>query len=229
MASTATQKFLLPETALHADDCKAEAAKTQSLTQFGPPRSGSTLVFNLLRETQTSCKVRKTHGLPASAGVEPIVATYRHPFDCVVSSITRYGLPVTEESVARNAAEIERHGLLDMLSLRFHGNTLMLRYEDFHRNTALIFDSIEAFVGVPIPDDVRARLTKEYGVDEVKARTDMMGEFGNFDTVTHFHGRHVSERLGKPYSYREILTPNQTQYLAERFASFLTAFGYPAS
>ena len=68
------------------------------LVQFSPPRSGSTLVYNIMREIFPHKKIFKVHTFRAMCNEMPVVVTYRHPLDCIASSIIRYKKNLLKQS-----------------------------------------------------------------------------------------------------------------------------------
>ena len=66
------------------------------IIQCSPIRSGSTIVYNFLRELFPSAQVVKKHSYHPDFSSFPIVTTYRHPLDCIASSIQRYGREPTD-------------------------------------------------------------------------------------------------------------------------------------
>lgn len=199
------------------------------ILQFGPPRTGSTLVWNTLREIFPFRRVVKTHTLsPFRLSVfsrSEIVCTVRHPLDTVASSLQRYDLLPSAETIQGQLAELD-DGMQWALRVKDHPRALILKYERFAGDFEGLFDSLERFFGVVVDPGVRARVRNTYAIDEVKKRADSLGDFSHFDPDTHIHGRHVSRHAGRSGTYREFFDRDQIDRLRRHYASFLEAFDY---
>ncbi len=199
------------------DDC-------EKIIQFGIPRSGSTLVYNLLREIFPSKEVLKIHKYKSKYTEFPIVATYRHPLDCVASSIQRYGLKPVNKVVRQQVKELEKNGIRDLLKIRGARNILFLRYENFFQNFDFIFNEIELFFDIDIDD--RDKMVRKYSLASVKELTRQYENFSDFDPETHWHGKHISPNEGQPGYYLDFFDKKQINFMKNFFQEILVTFHY---
>jgi hypothetical protein len=196
------------------------------IIQFSPPRTGSTLVYNLLRELFPLRSVRKTHKCFVCDPGDKVVVTHRHPLDAIASSILRYN---AKPSLREFQSQIENHfleSLSGIVELKGRENVLFLRYEKLYENYDYIFDEMAAFFRVEIPLEVRRGLSDRYSIPSVEKISSQFSQFSQFDAETHFHGKHISAYRGRPYYFREYFSPEQIEYLDGRLGHFLREFDY---
>lgn len=199
------------------------------ILQFGPPRTGSTLVWNTLREIFPSRRVEKRHTLSwfrlSLLSRSEIVCTVRHPLDTVASSLQRYDLPPSSEAIQRQLARLD-HRMQCALRVKNHPRALILKYERFADDFEFLFDSLEKFFAIAVDKGVRARVRDKYSIDRVKKVADSLGDFSNWDPTTHIHGRHISRYYGRAGYYREFFSGDQIDLLRRHCAAFIEAFDY---
>lgn len=172
------------------------------IIQFSPIRSGSTLVYNLIRESVTP-RVIKTHAyMQQDEWLR--VTTIRHPFDSIASIMKQQPNTPFENAIVeyclQGGKDIAEH------DIRTDGNTIVLRYEEFVNNFDVIFDALEQH-GYPIGADVRSALKEKYAIEAVSARL-QQGE-GEEDS---FLEQHISDTLGAS-TYKEFFTETQLRHL----------------
>lgn len=196
------------------------------IVQFGIPRSGSTLVYNVLREAYPATYVKKTHSLSAKLLRYPIIATYRHPLDVMASLLQCQALEMSDSEIRKQLILLNIQGLWDILSIRDKPGVLLLRYEEFSQNFDFLFDAIESFLDQPIAVATRVRLKDTYSVANVKSRIGDNQDFSKYDKVTQLHGRHISRFDGQPGYYKELFAPQQIAYLQKYLSFFMEEMGY---
>lgn len=196
------------------------------IIQFSPPRSGSTLVFNIVREVLPDRKIDKTHNYNPKFAKHKVVVTYRHPLDSIASGIQRYGRTPSDQEIENQIEEFNASGIWELLDIRDKLNVLMLRYDNFYNNFAYIFDSLEKFFRIEIPEEQRAEISEKYKIEVVQKVAQQFDSFHAFDEVTHWHGKHISEYKGTTYYYKEFFTRPQIDYLKSVYKEILVAFDY---
>ena len=98
--------------------------KGSTIIQFGPPRSGTTLIYNILKDIFNDRFVEPRHYYREKDKKFPTVATYRHPLDSISSSILRYGLTPTNETIKQQIIEFEK--VLQVVQGNVQGNVEQL-------------------------------------------------------------------------------------------------------
>lgn len=199
---------------------------TNKILQFSPPRSGSTLIYNILREIFPEKEITKQHTYRHIISRYPVVVSYRHPLDCIASSIQRYGLSPTNEVIEQQIIEFEENGISDILKIKNKKNVLMLRYEDFFDNFNNIYDSIDQFFDIKISCEMREDMTSRYQIQNIEKIVSSKNTFSEYDTMTHWHGNHISKYKGKPYYYQEFFTKDQIKFLKDVYSKYLSEFKY---
>ncbi len=182
--------------------------------------------FNILKDSFPDRYIEKRHAFQPADPDVPVVVTYRHPLDCIASSILRYELAPTDEVVDQQISEFEKNGIWDVLAIKDDPNVLLLRYEDFVFDFEVIFRGIENFFHVKIPPAARKVLTDRYRIKLVEKTTRKMKTFSEYDKRTEWHGKHISKYRGAPYYYKEFFRADQISHLENVYKDFLEAFHY---
>ncbi|MDY6825251.1 MAG: hypothetical protein SWH68_15885 [Thermodesulfobacteriota bacterium] len=198
------------------------------IIQFSPPRSGSTLVYNILRDIFPEKTIRKTHQYAPDFSRHRIVVTYRHPLDCIASSLQRYGKPPSDIEINTQIKEFDENGIWDLLSLNkgSRPNVLLLRYEIFYNNFEYIFNNFEDFFSICIPVEQRQTISKKYNINTVYQSIQKYSDFNEFDEDRHWHGNHISKYKGKTYYYKQFFNRQQIAHLKNVYHDILMSFGY---
>jgi len=214
---------------LIADKLRWAAARLKNkniIIQFSPPRSGSTLVYNILRELFPKRTIKKRHSYKPRDSVWPTVVTYRHPLDCIASHIQCHENAATDEELEKQIAFFNEIGILDVPKIGNRENVLMLKYEDFVSDFNFIYDNLELFFGIDISRESRNALTSRYQIKAVENLIRDKSSFSEHDPVTKLHGKHISKHKGKPYYYQEFFTAKQIEHLKTVYRTYLDELNY---
>jgi len=185
--------------------------KSKNIIQFSPIRSGSTLVYNILREFSN---VRKTHNMSVQNG-QLYVITYRHPYNCIISSLLRNEKKINLLNIKSEISEYLKNGGKDLLKNDLlKKNILLLQYEEFFDNYEVIYNKLEKFLNINIDENKKIELSKKYHITNVKKITNKYKTFKEYDKTTHLHGKHISEYDGQT-DYKKILSENDIYVLKE--------------
>jgi hypothetical protein len=185
--------------------------KSKNIIQFSPIRSGSTLVYNILREFSN---VRKTHNMSVKNG-QLYVITYRHPYNCIISSLLRNEKKINLLNIKSEISEYLKNGGKDLLKNDLlKKNILLLQYEEFFDNYEVIYNKLEKFLNINIDENKKIELSKKYNITNVKKITNKYKTFKEYDKTTHLHGKHISEYDGQT-DYKKILSENDIYVLKE--------------
>jgi len=198
--------------------------KPFALVQFSPPRSGSTLVYNLMREIFSNKKIFKVHTLRSMCYELKVVATYRHPLDCIASSIIRYGKSPTDDEIQRQL-EIFNQPLRNLITANKMDNILLLRYEEFVNDFDYIFDHFELFFKIKIQPEKRKALISEYKIESVQKKL-KGGGFEALDKKTQLHGNHISKFKGASGYYNDFFNDEQIDFLKKSYFEVINEFNY---
>ena len=196
------------------------------IIQLSPVRTGSTLVYNLLRGVLEGKKIVKKHRYRIAYGRLPIVATVRDPFDAIASVIRLNKLGTDRAGVEQAADIFLKNGAADIVKIKDKPNVLILQYERFIEDFGYVFSELEAFFDFIIPDARKQQLALEFNLDNTRKIAGRQKRFGDYDSVTLIHGDHISDHAKTPGYAIEMFDKDQVRYLSNRLASYMQAFGY---
>lgn len=185
------------------------------IIQFGPIRSGTTLIYNILQnifETQ----MLKCHKLyDGSKGV--FIVTYRHPFDCIISTIQRDNLEINNKNIIDKTNEYLENGgkplVLAFEQFKRGNNVVLLKYEKFVNDFDYIYEKIETFFKIQIPTEYKNLFKRKFNVNNVEKITKMFKDFSEYDKKTNWHGNHISKDKGKCFKYKKYLSNEQIKMI----------------
>lgn len=174
------------------------------IIQFSPIRTGSTLIYNILKEIMGE-NVEKLHHFSNKKQLKYIV-TIRHPYNSIISSILRYEKEINEKILYQSINEYLKNGGNDILNhnLNNFDNILLLRYENFNNNIDYIIDNICNFFNVKINEDKKNKIKNNYNKKSVNEKIKQFKHFGQYCKKTHLHGLHISKYNGET-DYNKIL------------------------
>lgn len=198
--------------------------------QFGPVRTGSTLVWNALTCFYPNSYIPKRHQLSPVMRMRNnpvrIVATVRDPRDVVVSMLRVAGEEPARQSVIQQLDLLARNGLRDLEIIADRERLLVLRYEDIYQNGTVLFRELETFLGKSCTPEVQDQFAKRFAIDVIRERGCRMGTFDRFDPVDQIHGQHVSESMGRPGGYHEHLSQELQEIVTSRCRSLMERYSY---
>lgn len=175
------------------------------IVMCGIPRSGSTLVWQILSEVFPQ-PILQTH--PAAwqpDGSSLAVVTIRHPKD-VAASLYRVRL----SRGGGNVGGLEGlENVLLQLSLHFdavpaimEGPHLLLRYEQLFQSMKVLWNAIEQTFGRSVLSDEQERIEGMFSLDANRKRAAQLKDFNEVGEY-HIHGDHMGPAL--PGSWRQTL------------------------
>ena len=200
--------------------------KGSTIIQFGPPRSGTTLIYNILKDIFNDRFVETRHYYREKDKKFPTVVTYRHPLDSISSSILRYRLTPTNETIKQQIIEFEKNGIRKIIEIKDNKNVLMLKYEDFYDNFEFIFNSFENFFNITISSNLRKLIKERYSINSVMQIISKMKSFKEQDKKTFLHGKHISINRGRINFHKDFLNSEQIKYLNNIYKDFIKTFNY---
>lgn len=197
----------------------------KKIVQYSPQRTGSTLVFNVLKEIFENHSIKKTHKYKKKYFLSPTVVTYRNPIDAIASLYRVKNLQPSIENIYKIIAEFDTSGPNELIKLSKKKNILLLQYELFLHNFDYIFDKVESFFQITIPKNKKTSIQKKLNIKEVQKTTNKLGEFNNFDENTKWHGNHVSNNNGEKYA-NDFFNTECLEILQKHYHNFLVFFRY---
>lgn len=183
------------------------------VVQFGVPRTGSTLVCQIM-DNVLPVKVVKEHDFIKA---DKIICTYRDFRDVVISNWRVQSNPPPGRSINRPEIDLNAGYILKCISNlnsyrdRCPNKCKFLKYEDFKENYKLIFDTIENFFSISISAEKRAELKKEFSFKKNKDRSLKFKTFHERCPKTRIHGLHLYK--GEIGTWKEFTKPKDHNYL----------------
>ena len=165
------------------------------IVMCGIPRSGSTLVWQILQAVFPKSKVLKTHPDLWEADGSTVVTSIRNPHDVAASLLrvrmSRYKIPkeITDDDIITvlRRTQMNFNNLKEIL---IGPHAPVLRYENFYNDYNIIFKMIKEYFNVEIPIEIQFQISCKFSVIENKKRADALKDFNEVDEYQ-IHGDHL--------------------------------------
>lgn len=199
-----------------------------TIIQFSPIRSGSTLVFNMLREIFPEKRIVKSHKISKKEEkTATLVCTYRNPVDCISSNLLFLEKTATESNILEQIHLLKENGLIQLCRLLNREKAVFLRYEDFYHDHHVIFSQLEAFFDISLNHQMKESISEKYQVKTVKEQyTSQFDNAFEFDKENHWHGNHISNFNGRPNAASEVLSNGQIDLIKNELKEYIELLGY---
>lgn len=189
---------------------------SEEVVACGVPRSGSTLIWQILLRSLKGRRVIKAH--PASwepRDVGLIVGSIRHPYDtaasCFRTRIVGDKGDGSQETVTGTMAGLKAElrmmrsnfDALKVLMERYPDKVVVLRYEDFWQNFDVVYNVLIQKLGVSVPAGLRQRISLNcsFKANQRRSFSDIRGT-EEFKT-TRIGPSHTA--IGVPGSWKTII------------------------
>jgi hypothetical protein len=192
---------------------------------YGIPRSGSTLVYQLISGIYPG-GVAKTHRY-CPHRVKTTVS-FRDFRDVVVSLWRRSNPDALNRQITK--PEVEKFAgtcrlRIEELDRYFErGGICPMRYEEFARNPALVFAALERAFGVIVAPEKAAALIAESSIEKNAAIAEKLGSFKSIDPASQIHGNHIFR--GEVGGWRQFVAGDAAERLEELLREPLQRYGY---
>jgi len=204
---------------------------------YSPQRSGGTLVYNIVSHFIQDIKPQ-THELWNRAVPWPgnVISSYRDFRDSILSSWrTRVEFDTVEDlqqctfddPLLKADIKLWEDHVIPILNKyrdHFGDNILLLQYEKFVNDFDYIFDRLEPFLGIDIPNSTRNEIKETCSIDAMRKVQRRFSTNEKYDYKTQIHGYHIF--TGKPGTWKDLLVERDHDKLTKRFASQLKDWGY---
>jgi hypothetical protein len=194
--------------------------------QLSPPRSGSTLMWQILNELYGG-EVIKTHKkvLDVNAIVFSSVRDFRDA--CIsymrVSNVDIHNL---------NKDVIDKFGGRYLKAIRNFDSTFnrlnhkyLIKYEDFYNDYDKLFDLIEIGLEIKVDSKRRDNIKQKFSFDANMKVSKKFDKFANeWDKKTKIHGKHLDK--GEVGIWKLFIKENLKKYYNNLFEFELKKYGY---
>lgn len=195
--------------------------------QFGAPRTGSTVVWQILNHVLGP--TYKTHDVLETE--KPIAISIRDPRDAMVSnwrvrSNVRNPTPIPFKDIKKYVAKyIDLFSRYNFFLERANElNVIWIRYELAFQNHDYIYDTIERGFLIEIPEEKRAFLRKECSLQRNYQISMQQKLFRRFDKKTHIHGNHIL--TGELGVWKKFIPEEHRSYVNNELGSIIEQWGY---
>lgn len=193
-------------------------------------RTGSTLCYNMISDVFGRKNVSKKHSLNDGdlRQADYIFISYREACDSVISNMQAHNRPFTDKCIIKESTAIKKQGVNIGTFLKRHRTNkkvILLKYEDFVDNKGLILDVIKERVkDVKIKN--RQEIIDKYDIKKIHKYIQKYKIFRQYDKVTHWHGKHISDDFGSVGKYKKILSESQILLIEKEMEQTNKFFGY---
>lgn len=181
-----------------------------NIIQFSPIRSGSTLIFNIIKKL--GFNPEKKHVINFRNDCKYVI-TLRHPYNSIASHFLRYKKDTFSSDINSGISEyLENGGSIIAEANIDSENILLLKYEDFFLDMVPSINLIAKFLSVDINASLSKLIANDLNIDNIKKKTKSFKDFSEYDTKTQWHGNHVSEYKGLT-NYNKLFKKEQIKIL----------------
>lgn len=209
-----------------------------------PPRTGSTLVYNVVRtlfEVQpnqrkhSTKKILKKHFKKENLLINSCTlyfCTCRDPYTNLESRIKTSRIPIPREAFTRDLLESKARPIASSIMREFRvikelcqkHNVVLLKYEDFEKDLDYIFRKIESKLHFKISSEDKSLLSKHLDKASVLKFCSKLDGFSSYDRQSHFHGNHINTFKFSESELNIIQQVARPIFLKEK--ELLSEFGY---
>ena len=192
---------------------------------YGIPRSGSTLVYQLISGIYPE-GVAKTHRY-CPHRVKTAVS-FRDFRDVVVSLWRRSNPDKVDRQMKQ--AEIEKFAGLcqdrvkDLNHYFDRGGICPLRYEDFATKPATVFDAVKKTFGIAVSPEKITELVDRYSFEKNREVSERLSSFKQIDPESQIHGNHIYR--GEIGGWRQFIRDRDAERLELLLEEPLRRYGY---
>lgn len=202
------------------------------INQYSMSRSGSTVVWQVLKYLFPDSIVSKRHSPPKPDDSAPTVVTYRDPRSRVAS---RYRKTRTGVVPLKNKRTLDR--LLDDNETHFQTfkqyvdghkedpKVLVLCYERYYENFEYLLQQLSTFFHIEVTPEQLQYIQDNFGVEQNLAIASTMHNFHQVNHESQIHGNHISPVYrGEPMSWTKIIDSSLHKYLMKQLKQQLLYF-----
>jgi len=212
-------------------------ADKKEIVQFSIQRSGSTLIYQVLKELYPDKGVRKNHDWKTRYNELPAVCTYRD-FRDVAASSWRTAHDVSAQAVLSGKRRMTSTEVVKWarfgcdLSNRYlphfkkngSGKIIWLQYEKFYNDFDWLLDRLEEFFDDKYETAKRDYIAKKCSRAQNEKIAKQMLTFKKYDDDSFIHGNHIM--TGEPGSWKLIVPASHHKVFNDTLKPSLEKWGY---
>lgn len=180
-------------------------------------RSGSTLLWQVLRYLLPDHRINKRHHPPAEVLAEeqvPVIVTLRDPRDRVASLYRKMRtgtVALTNRKLLNRLLENNQLHFkeLDQYLKAHWSDCLVLPYSSFYENFDWLLDQLAAYLHITVTAEQRQYVRDNFNVNKNLEVASTMKSFHDINYETFIHGNHISPLYkGMPCCWTKIIDPS---------------------
>lgn len=182
---------------------------------FTPPRTGSTLLYNILQEYFPNDEIKKVHEFEDG---DLIFTTIRDPRDSVLS-IDR----VKNNNLKLSVREIKF--AMSIVIQNYNKINEIFRYEEFYNNPNFWMGKMKKYTNRTVSEEILKKIISPIKRKELIESMGMTDFNTEWDDETQLHANHIGENFGKLSLHRTRNYETQ-QFLTKTLSKELKFFKY---
>lgn len=201
------------------------------IISYGMQRSGTALLWNILKECFPDRIIIKTHRYFDYMDKCIVVGIYRDLREIILSrwrtmvldtDVITKKMTINDYYPIKKVVEKEISVMETFYNLE---NSHFIKYEDaIIDDYKHIFDFIEKIFNIKIGYELRADINYNFSIETVQSIVDQykMDSFKKFDKTTHFHAKHIAKTSG----YKNYMRPELVKFIERKYKTHLVKYGY---
>ena len=207
-----------------------KSGDVQRFVQLGIPRSGSTVVYQIMNEMYPK-EVRKSHNFKSSCpilhDIDAVIATVRHPYDVAISILRMNDSDEEEMMKTIESSKVCICSLAGALIFSKNCsqwinvpsfNVLFMQYEDFYYDDIKRVRAVAKFLGKNVSTSEIERIAQKFSIDENKKRSIRGDEW--------VHKDHIGSENGIPGACRDTLSQDLKDKIYKKCTWIFQTFNY---
>ena len=208
-----------------------------NLTITGLPRSGSTLIWQIINEISIirgiDIKISKEHGDTNYMNNNIIILTYRDIRDVIISLVnSHYGSSKYDDKSFDEKINMVIHenwfndyleGFLKLYNGGNHSNKIIpVRYEDFLPNnvdklTLFLFNQIKNHYKLKELNNIELdKIVKKFSIENNMKISEELKDFQKYDSTTLIHGNHITSN-GSSNNWSSVTFNGEAKEIINKF------------
>ncbi len=182
----------------------SKVKRTDRLIQYSPPRTGSTVVWQIMNQIFPGREIKKTH-TPSEVlqSNSWSIITFRDPVDTAISRFRiscdpqnfksgKYSWSVMEKEILLTQKELESFfKLLQKMDYTLPENIILLHYDDFEDNLGFVFGAVRKKWKKRVEKSIIKKTIENSSQEENLKKSEKFEDFSEHDPHSQIHGNHV--------------------------------------
>lgn len=205
-----------------------------NIIQFSAPRTGSTLLFQVLSDLFPSSAISKAHEWHPDYKNKIVIGTFRDP-RAVAISYWRVNKNIDSPKKKISKAEISKFSKIINNQIESmqpyiqntinHEMMLFLKYELFYNDFDYLFQQLESFFNKTFESSLKERIKEQRSVLSNKNIASGFKNFRQYDKKSLIHGKHIYKN-GESGSWKDFIKSENLEFFEKSLDYGLKTLGY---